>query len=375
MPSPKQLRDWVTLEYDSILTFVRKLSSINSWSHNKSGNLDCLYLIQKDPFIQNLKAKILFEDQAPLLRIDNDKQSDTRLLFCIHADTVYPSPTSLSETDTHLIGPGVADAKGGIAVLIWTLKALEHFHILPWSWTILITTDEEIGSPLSKSYFQQISEDYSYGFIYEPCLSNGNIIANRKGSYNGKLTSKGISAHAGRHLAKGKNAIIPLCSTIHDLMNDLSNENDLSINFGTISGGSAANQVPDHAEAIVNLRSFNTNTIHRAIEIINNKIKNDPDLKLSELSFRPSKICSDKTKYLLNLYQDSAKELGLNIQSEDSGGVCDGNFFEHFGIACIDTMGPKGEFLHSDQEQVEKESFIDRILLSVLTIRKVIQNS
>src|SRR5262249_17454996 len=103
---------------------------------------------------------------------------------------------------------GVADAKGGLAVMLIALQAFEQ---CPWSknigWEILINPDEEIGSPGSSELLRQCATSNHVGMVYEPAFADGAIVSQRKGSGNFDLVVRGRAAHAGRDFAQGRNAL------------------------------------------------------------------------------------------------------------------------------------------------------------------------
>jgi glutamate carboxypeptidase len=378
MPLDKKLFEWINAQSPEILTFVKELSSINSWSYNQEGLEVCYtYLIENCPIKDITVERIPCKNTASALKITkkNRIKTDKNYLFCIHIDTVYPPENTVpvTETDDYLIGPGVADAKGGIAVLLWTILALEKATLPPFNWTILINPDEEIGSNASKDLLVQEAKTHNFGFVFEPTLPNGNMVSERKGSYNGELVSTGVSAHAGRHIEQGVNAITPLCALISDIIDFCKTIPTLSVNIGTIHGGTAINQVPDQAKAAFNLRSPNKKDIDTVLHFIKTTInhsKSAATLLLKDLSYRPPKVLSKDLQRCIDSYSAAAKELSQTIQFEATGGVCDGNILQDCGLPTLDTLGPVGEFLHSPKERVLKASFCERIQLNTTYISK-----
>ena len=140
----------------------------------------------------------------------------SRILLCGHMDTVYSKShpfQQVTQRDNHYLnGPGAADMKGGLIVM---LHALDAFERLPCAsrigWDVLITSDEEIGSPSSSQLFTQLAARYQAALIYEPSTTpEGGFAKNRKGSGKFTLTATGKAAHAGRALDQGRNAIVYL---------------------------------------------------------------------------------------------------------------------------------------------------------------------
>ncbi|MES2308478.1 MAG: hydrolase, partial [Verrucomicrobiota bacterium] len=181
-----------------------------------------------------------------------------QILFSGHMDTVYSQHHAFQRCEirgSQLHGPGVADMKGGLVVL---LKSLEMFEKSPFhdqiGWEILISSDEEIGSPGSAPFLKEAADRHHLGLVFEASLPNGNLVKNRKGSGHFKIKVEGKSAHVGRDFSQGRNAIVALADftlRIHQLNGEFAGT---ILNVGKINGGTALNVVPHHAEAQLNIR-------------------------------------------------------------------------------------------------------------------------
>ncbi|MCC6509988.1 MAG: M20/M25/M40 family metallo-hydrolase, partial [Pirellulaceae bacterium] len=186
-------------------------------------------------------------------------QANQRVLLGIHYDTVYlptHQPAKCQHvTDARLVGPGTADAKGGIIVARAALEALEHFCLAPEvGWTLLLTPDEEVGSPSSAELWDSLARTHDYGLLFEPALPSGALVGQRKGSGNFTVVVRGRAAHAGRDFAAGRNAIA-LASQLASALDRLNGKHpDTTINLGNFTGGGAVNVVPDLAILRWNVR-------------------------------------------------------------------------------------------------------------------------
>ena len=129
-----------------------------------------------------------------------------------HYDTVFPAnhpfQTPRRREDHCLHGPGVADMKGGLAIMLAALEAFEHMpqakHV---GYEILLSPDEEVGSPASAALLTELGKRAHVGMTYEPALADGALVGARKGSGNFSLAFRGRAAHVGRAFAEGRNAI------------------------------------------------------------------------------------------------------------------------------------------------------------------------
>jgi len=309
-------------------------------------------------------------------RIEAPKQA---LLVC-HMDTVYPADHPFQEVrmidDNTINGPGITDAKGGIVVLLKALAALEKSPCATKiGWTVIINPDEEIGSPSSAQLLKKYAGQCHLGLVFEPCLSNGHLVAARKGSGNFTLMAAGKAAHAGRNIEEGKNAIDALVQCIAPINALYTQREGLTVNTGIIKGGTARNVVAEKAIVNFNIRfpkeedfAFVQQEIHKIITAVSQ----ETGVNIScggNLSAAP-KLLTDQTLHVLKYVQNCGKAIGLDIQWEDSGGVCDGNRLQANGLPTVDTLGVQGGAIHSSEEYLLVHSLAERTKLAALTLLK-----
>src|SRR5437763_3559976 len=181
-----------------------------------------------------------------------------QLLLTGHMDTVYAVDHPFQETrwieDGVLNGPGVADMKGGIAVLLAALKAVEQSPLSDrFGYEVVINSDEEVGSPASAALLARAAAGKRAALTYEPAaLPDGTLAGARPGSGNFTMTVRGRSAHAGRNPEDGRNALLAAADLALKL--DALKRDGLTVNPSRIEGGSPSNVVPDLAVLRVNLR-------------------------------------------------------------------------------------------------------------------------
>ena len=156
--------------------------------------------------------------------------------------------------DGTLNGPGVADAKGGIVVMLHALQALEASPLAEHiGWEVLLNPDEEIGSPGSRPLIDSIAPRCDFGLLFEPALGDNQLVSWRKGSGNFSLLVRGRSAHAGRAFAEGRNALVAAAKVVQAI-SDLNTDPEVTFNVARIDGGSPMNVVPDLAIVRANVR-------------------------------------------------------------------------------------------------------------------------
>jgi glutamate carboxypeptidase len=308
-----------------------------------------------------------------------------RVLLAGHMDTVYSSSNSFQTltyiNDNHLNGPGVADMKGGLIVMLHALATFEESPIAAtMGWDILINADEEIGSPASSILFDEIAADYQAALLYEPAMNEeGTFAKNRKGSGKLTLVATGKAAHAGRSFYDGRNAICYLAeaiTTIHAL-ND--RRDGVTINIGKIAGGEALNVVPDKAVAKLDIRISHPKdefwVMEQLYAIFQTLKREDYSLTVHGGFGRPVKQAGAATTRLFNRVQHIGKQMGLSINWQDSGGCCDGNNLAHHGLPVIDTLGVRGGYIHSRNEFILLDSLVERAALSTLLLLDLAKGS
>lgn len=304
-----------------------------------------------------------------------------RVLLAIHLDTVYPvddpfqHATRLDENT--LRGPGVADAKGGLIVLLTALEALERS---PFAgrvrWEVLLNPDEEIGSPASSALFVDAAQRNDVGLLFEPALPDGTLAGARKGSGNFTAVVTGRSAHAGRDPQAGRNAIHALAEFVVGVAAINNPRDGVIANVGRIEGGTAPNVVPDRAVCRFNLR-VDTIEQQRHVDAQLAALARQIDqregytLRLTGGFTAPPKPLDTKAMQLFEHVATCGRDLGMTIQWRSTGGVCDGNRLAAAGLPNVDTMGPRGGNLHSAQEFLLLDSLVERAKLTALVLMRM----
>ena len=296
-------------------------------------------------------------------------------------DTVYPpsSPFQKVERLDHntLRGPGVADMKGGLLVM---LKALETLENSPYAgkigWEVLINPDEEVGSSGSEPLFLESAKRNHLGLIFEPAFADGSLVNERKGSANFTIVAHGKSAHAGRDFYMGRNAIILLSRCILGLDTLNNRYRQITVNVGSVEGGGALNIVPDLAICRVNVRMVNPDDLPlmkvSIQEMVNGSVPPDgTSLTIYEHGGRFPKVFDEKSQALYNALKTCGESLGMDLKWQLSGGVTDGNILAHAGLPTIDSLGVIGGHLHTPEEFMLIDSLVERTRLTACFLMKL----
>ena len=290
-----------------------------------------------------------------------------------HYDTVFPKDCefqSISESEDDIIrGPGVADMKGGILVMLEGLRAFEKYsHKQNIGYEVLLSPDEETGSLGSAPLLAAIGKKSHLGLTYEPALQDGSMAGARSGSANFSLIIHGKSAHVGRAFDDGISAIRAAAKFVTGLEGNNGKTDGVTFNVGKIDGGGANNVVPDLAIVRFNIRAKSTESMDWAIAQIHNNInsisENGIHCHLEGGVSRPPKPKNAAQKQLMSQVASIASGLGMTLSFKDTGGVCEGNNLFASGCPNIDTLGVMGANIHSHQEYAIKSSFGKRARLT-----------
>ena len=308
-----------------------------------------------------------------------------RVLLCGHMDTVYgidnPFQTSRLQNDNTLNGPGVADMKGGLIVMLHALTAFEQLaSSQDLGWDVLINADEEIGSPASSSLIDTLAPHYHTALVYEPAMdADGCFAKNRRGSGKFTLVATGKSAHVGRAFQEGCNAIAYLAESVVAIHALNFQRKGVTINVGKIAGGEALNMVPAKAVAKLDIRvasPADVNWVHKQLNAIIERLqRKEFTLTLHGHFGRPIKKVTGATTQLFQRIQYLGQLLGLTLTWRDSGGCCDGNNLAKHQLPVIDTLGVRGGQIHSPQEYILLDSLTERTALSLLILADLANRS
>ena len=378
-----------------MLDQVLAWSAINTGTGNLAGLAEYLGLLTNE--FTALPGEIALVDPAKVGAIAADGReiavaygrhmvlrvrptANRRTLLTGHMDTVFPADHAFQtprwlDNET-LNGPGVADMKGGIAVILAALKAFESSAAASGvGYDVLINSDEETGSLSSAPLIAELAAGKIAALTYEPAaLPDGTLAGARGGSGNYSLIVTGKSAHAGRNPQDGRNAILAAAALALGLK--ALERPGLSINPAKIDGGSANNVVPDHAVLRFNIRPMETglaDQFNRDLNALIATVSAEHDVSIHRHGgiSRPPKPLDPPAERLFELVRDCGAALGQSIRWQSSGGVCDGNNIAACGVPVVDTMGVRGGSIHSPDEFLIVPSLAERAQLSALVLHRL----
>ena len=359
----------------ALLQFARKLVLVESPSDNKAA-VDAVVAIAADN-ARSLGGRIKLHRQrqhgnvlevrfGPRAKGNSNGQKPVMLLG--HLDTVWPIGTLRQMpyriADGRIWGPGTLDMKIGVAMALTAVEILAEAELLNREIVLLLNSDEEIGSPISRPITENLARDCEAVFVLEPAQGLAYKTA-RKGTGNWRIDIRGVGAHAGVDFEKGASALRELGRVIESVSDWTDLKRGLTVSIGVAGGGSKTNVIPAEAFAEVDVRIA--------------KIADGPRIERKFASLKAGdKRCSlvisgginrppmERTRGTVKLFERAqvlAKELGIDLKEASTGGASDGNFTSALGVPTLDGMGAVGEGAHASHESIVIEHIAPRTAL------------
>ena len=298
------------------------------------------------------------------------------ILLLGHIDTVWPVGTLRSMpcriADGRLWGPGTLDMKAGVGMALTAIEMLTEANLLDREIVLLLNSDEEVGSPVSRGITEKLARECAAVYVLEPAQGLAYKTA-RKGTGNWRIDVKGVAAHAGVDFEKGASAIRELARVVETVSGWTGFRAGVTVSVGLAGGGTKSNVVPAEAWAEVDVRiarQTDALPIERRFAGLKSR---DPrcSLKVTGGVNRPPMERTRGTAALFRRAGRLAAELGFTLDEASTGGASDGNFTSALGIATLDGMGAVGEGAHAQHESVLLEHLAPRTaLLAGMLVRQ-----
>ena len=309
------------------------------------------------------------------LRFGPIRSTRKPILLLGHLDTVWPLGTIATmpwkHAEDRYWGPGVLDMKAGVVMAIAAISSLQALK-LARPLTLLLNSEEEIGSPVSRPITERLAQQSSAVFVLEPAQGLAYKTA-RKGVGHYELRVNGVASHSGVDFERGHSAILELARLIQTISNFTDLARKLTVNCGVIAGGTRSNVVASHAHAEVDIRIAKASDAAYVENLFRNLKVSDPHCKLQVTGGinRPPMERKPGTIALFKQARTLAADLGFNLHEAATGGGSDGNFTAALGIPTLDGMGAVGEGAHATHEHVLVEHLIPRTALLAAMIASV----
>ncbi|MEP6758326.1 MAG: M20 family metallopeptidase [Actinomycetota bacterium] len=296
----------------------------------------------------------------------------TKVLLVGHTDTVFDDGTAAERPfrveGSRARGPGVSDMKAGLLTGFFAMHALQDAGLETFEHvTFVCNPDEEIGSPFSGPAIHQQALRHDVGLVLEGARANGDIVSARKATTDYVLTVLGRAAHAGVEPEKGRSAITAAAALVGELQALNGSWPGVTVNVGTIDGGTRTNVVAARCSLQVDLRSPTVESLEAAQREIERLCASpaQPDITIEvvrDAGHRPM----EKTPAIAALVERAvglAAELDFDLRDAATGGMSDANTIAAAGVPVIDGLGPVGGDDHAPAEWLDLDSVVPRTAL------------
>jgi glutamate carboxypeptidase len=358
----------------ALVDLTRKLVLAESPSDQKPAVDTCMELAAARA--KTLGARVKLHKQKDFGNICEARfgpKSGTRsgadpVLLLGHLDTVWPLGTLKSMPcrvrDGRLWGPGTLDMKAGVAIAFTAVELLLEAGALNREIVMLLNSDEEMGSPISRHITEGIAGECEAVYVLEPAQGLAYKTA-RKGTGDWRIDVNGIAAHAGVDFAKGASAIRELARVIETVSGWTDLKRGLTVSVGVAGGGNKTNVIPAEAWAEVDVRNAHKTDGARMQRRFAGLKTADKRCSLT-VTGGINRPPMERTRGTVRLFERArrlAAEIGLELNEAATGGASDGNFTSALGIPTLDGMGAVGEGAHAQHESIFVEHLAPRTAL------------
>jgi glutamate carboxypeptidase len=298
-----------------------------------------------------------------------------RVLLLGHLDTVWPLGTlpkmQWCQQRGNIYGPGVLDMCAGVVMALEAVAALRELGAMR-PVTLLLNSEEEIGSPISRAITEKIAKRCAAVFVLEPAQGLAYKTA-RKGVGHFDLKVEGVAAHAGVDFARGHSAVLEMARLVEKISAFTDEAKGITVNVGVMQGGTRSNVIAAECRAEVDVRIAKASDAQRmekkfgALKTTNRACK----LTVSGGINRPPMERKPGTVALFKKARALAVEMGFVLEEAATGGGSDGNFTAALGVPTLDGMGAVGAGAHAAHEHVVAKHLVERTALLAAMIAAV----
>ncbi|SFE88408.1 glutamate carboxypeptidase [Sulfitobacter brevis] len=291
------------------------------------------------------------------------------ILIAGHMDTVHPIGTldvlPFKREGDICYGPGIMDMKGGNYASVEALRQLIRAGLqTPLPVTVLFTPDEEVGTPSTRSLIEAEAARNKYVLVPEPAHEDGGVTIGRYAIARFNLRTIGQPSHAGARLKDGKSAIAAMARKIIEI-EDMTGP-DCTFSVGVIHAGQWVNCVSSvcHAEALTMAKKQEDLDEGVARMMALQGVANGVEFEVTRGVTRPVwQPDQSGTMQMFDVAKQIAKEIGFELNGASQGGGSDGNFTGNMGIPTLDSLGVRGDGLHTLNEHIKVSSLVERAQL------------
>ena len=370
MKAPAAILEAVQSQSNWIATTLRDLVLVESPSDSKPAVDEAVRLVASLAKTVGGRVKLhrqkLFGDVLEV-RFGSARGGRKPVMLLGHLDTVWPLGTLRTmpwrKRGGRFYGPGVLDMKAGVAMALTAIHALSQLGVSR-PITLLLNSDEEVGSPASRPITERLALASSAVLVLEPAQGLACKTA-RKGVGGYRIDVTGVASHSGVDFASGHSAVLELARLLQTVAGFTDLRRGLTVNPGVISGGTRANVVAQHAYAEVDLRISRTSDAPRVDKLFRCLRCSDPHCSLTVTGGinRPPMERRPGTVALYKQARKLAAEFGFQLDEASTGGASDGNFTAALGVPTLDGLGAVGEGAHAAHESILIDHLVPRTAL------------
>jgi glutamate carboxypeptidase len=371
----ERIRSFVEQHAGEQLDFTIEMCNQNSYTYNVEGTNRVGEMLRRRLVSLLPHEETVRQAEVGDHHILRSRPASKGIYLLGHMDTVFPQDHPFRECKTDgewLSGPGVGDMKGGLAVIIYALLALEDSGFLDrLDITLILSADEEVGAVTSRPIYERERVNAAACLVAECAGPNGEVVVSRNGKAGLRLECSGEDVHVGRVSEGKRSAVVEMAHktiAVEALNGWLPG---ITVNVGRLEGGLGPCTVPAHASALIDIRWVEEDHYEMMLARIR-AITGEPvcpgcESIVTVLNHRPAMPLTDGSKALYQRLEKVAQNMGVTVGKEHRRGTSDANFFGAAGIPTLDGLGPICHGDHTPSERIHIPSLTDRTtLLAVL---------
>ena len=371
----------MSFDRNQYLRELETIVNIDSGSRNAAGTQKVATFLEEKYRQQGFLTELVSvgPEVGPVLVAMNAPDEPIDLLFIGHTDTVFLDGEATRRPfkieGERLYGPGVYDMKGCSLLTAYLLENLPAELKQSLNICVIHNPDEEISSFYSREVIIEKAKTAKFAFVMEPSSADGSMIKERKGIEKLKIHFKGRPSHAGDAPQEGRSAINELAHWIVRMNTLIDYDAGVSVNAGTIQGGSVPNVVPEHAQMELDYRYSNPADVAAFFDMLEelqaHAAAMEIGIDIEVIGKRPPMVDVPGAKELRSVFEDVGKQMDTVISFKKSGGVSDANFTTSVGVPTVCSIGLIGGAFHTDHEYVELDSIQQRLDLLTAVIAEM----
>lgn len=364
----------------ALLTLLRDLVHLESPSHDKAAVDRCIDRVERE--CTGIGGRVRRHRQKGFgdlleVRFGRGRRGVKPVMLLGHLDTVWDVGTlgkmPFRVVDGRVWGPGTLDMKAGVAMAVTALEYLLEADALNRPVILLLVSDEEIGSPVSRPVTEKLARECEAVYVLEPAQGlPGGYKTARKGVGEYTIYVKGVAAHSGVDFARGHSAIAELARQVNVIQGFTELSRGITVNVGTIEGGTRSNVIAAEARATVDVRIAKAADAGR-VERKFRRLRGVDRACIVSVKGGLNRPPMERTRGTVELFRRAATlagAMGFGLKEASTGGGSDGNFTSALGVPTLDGMGAVGEGAHALHESVILKDLAPRTALVAAMLLK-----